>query len=75
MCRKMTTIETQDLSNLEKELTEAEEKALRLINFITLYKQYDDLPRKERRLVLKQHKFAYKYYETLKKRIKLIKSR
>lgn len=71
----MTTLETQTLSNLEKELTEAEEKALRLINFITLYKQYDDLPRKERRLVLKQHKFVYKYYETLKKRIKLIKSR
>lgn len=71
----MTTLETQDLSNLEKELTEAEEKVLRLINFITLYKQYDDLPREERRLVLKQHKFAYKYYETLKKRIKLIKSR
>lgn len=71
----MTTLETQNLSNLEKELTEAEEKAFRLINFITLYKQYDDLPRKERKLVLKQHKFAYKYYETLKKRIKLIKSR
>lgn len=71
----MTTLETQTLINLEKELTEAEEKALRLINFITLYKQYDDLPRKERRLVLRQHKFAYKYYETLKKRIKLIKSR
>lgn len=71
----MTTIEMQDLSNLEKELTEAEEKTLRLINFITLYKQYDDLPRKERKLVLKQHKFAYKYYATLKKRIKLIKSR
>lgn len=71
----MTTLETQTLINLEKELTEAEEKVLRLINFITLYKQYDDLPRKERKLVLKQHKFAYKYYETLKKRIKLIKSR
>lgn len=71
----MTTLEMQNLSNLEKELTEAEEKEFRLINFITLYKQYDDLPRKERRLVLKQHKFAYKYYETLKKRIKLIKSR
>lgn len=71
----MTTLEMQNLSNLEKELTEAEEKAFRFINFITLYKQYDDLPRKERRLVLKQHKFAYKYYETLKKRIKLIKSR
>lgn len=71
----MTTLEMQNLSNLEKELTEAEEKAFRLINFITLYKQYDDLPRKERKLVLKQHKFAYKYYETLKKRIKLIKSR
>lgn len=71
----MTTLETQTLINLEKELTEAEEKALRLINFITLYKQYDDLPRKERRLVLRQHKFAYKYYATLKKRIKLIKSR
>lgn len=71
----MTTLETQTLINLEKELTEAEEKVLRLINFITLYKQYDDLPRKERRLVLKQHKFAYKYYATLKKRIKLIKSR
>lgn len=71
----MTTLEMQNLSNLEKELTEAEEKTLRLINFITLYKQYDDLPRKERRLVLKQHKFEYKYYETLKKRIKLIKSR
>lgn len=71
----MTTLEMQDLSNLEKELTEAEEKTLRLINFITLYKQYDDLPRKERKLVLKQHKFAYKYYATLKKRIKLIKSR
>ena len=71
----MTTLETQTLSNLEKELSEAEEKALRLINFITLYKQYDDLPRKERRLVLKQHKLAYKYYATLKKRIKLIKSR
>lgn len=71
----MKTLEMQNLSNLEKELTEAEEKTLRLINFITLYKQYDDLPRKERRLVLKQHKFAYKYYATLKKRIKLIKSR
>lgn len=71
----MTTLEMQNLSNLEKELTEAEEKTLRLISFITLYKQYDDLPRKEKRLVLKQHKFAYKYYETLKKRIKLIKSR
>lgn len=71
----MTTLEMQNLSNLEKELTEAEEKTLRLISFITLYRQYDDLPRKERRLVLKQHKFAYKYYETLKKRIKLIKSR
>lgn len=71
----MTTLEMQNLSNSEKELTEAEEKVLRLINFITLYKQYDDLPRKERKLVLKQHKFAYKYYETLKKRIKLIKSR
>ena len=71
----MTTIEMQNLSNLENELTEVEEKTLRLINFITLYKQYDDLPRKERRLVLKQHKFAYKYYETLKKRINLIKSR
>lgn len=71
----MTTLEMQNLSNLEKELTEAEEKTLRLINFITLYKQYDDLPRKERKLVLKQHKFAYKYYETLKKRIKIIKSR
>lgn len=71
----MKTLEMQDLSNLEKELTEAEEKTLRLINFITLYKQYDDLPRKERKLVLKQHKFAYKYYATLKKRIKLIKSR
>lgn len=71
----MTTLEMQNLSNLEKELTEAEEKTLRLISFITLYKQYDDLPRKERRLVLKQHKFAYKYYATLKKRIKLIKSR
>lgn len=71
----MTTLEMQNLSNLEKELTEAEEKTLRLINFITLYKQYDDLPRKERRLVLRQHKFAYKYYATLKKRIKLIKSR
>lgn len=71
----MTTLEMQNLSNLEKELTEAEEKAFRLINFITLYKQYDDLPRKERKLVLKQHKFAYKYYETLKKRIKIIKSR
>ena len=71
----MTTLEMQNLSNLEKELTEAEEKTLRLINFITLYKQYDDLPRKERKLVLKQHKFAYKYYATLKKRIKIIKSR
>jgi hypothetical protein len=71
----MTTLEMQNLRNLEKELTEAEEKAFLLISFITLYKQYDDLPRKERRLVLKQHKFAYKYYETLKKRIKLIKSR
>lgn len=71
----MTTLEMQNLSNLEKELTEAEEKAFLLISFITLYKQYDDLPRKERKLVLKQHKFAYKYYETLKKRIKLIKSR
>lgn len=71
----MTTLETQTLINLENELTEAEEKVLRLINFITLYKQYDDLPRKERRLVLRQHKFAYKYYATLKKRIKLIKSR
>lgn len=71
----MTTLEMQNLSNLEKELNEAEEKTLRLINFITLYKQYDDLPRKERRLVLKQHNLAYKYYETLKKRIKLIKSR
>jgi hypothetical protein len=71
----MTTLEMQNLSNLEKELTEAEEKTLRLINFITLYKQYDDLPRKERKLVLKQHKFAYKYYATLKKRINLIKSR
>ena len=71
----MTTLEMQNLINLEKELTEAEEKTLRLISFITLYRQYDDLPRKERRLVLKQHKFAYKYYETLKKRIKLIKSR
>ena len=71
----MKTLEMQNLSNLEKELTEAEEKTLRLINFITLYKQYDDLPRKERKLVLKQHKFAYKYYATLKKRIKLIKSR
>ena len=71
----MTTLEMQNLSNLEKELTEVEENTLRLITFITLYKQYDDLPRKERRLVLKQHKFAYKYYETLKKRIKLIKSR
>ena len=71
----MTTLEMQNLINLEKELTEAEEKTLQLINFITLYKQYDDLPRKERKLVLKQHKFAYKYYETLKKRIKLIKSR
>ena len=71
----MTTLEMQNLSNLEKELSEVEEKTLRLISFITLYKQYDDLPRKERRLVLKQHKFAYKYYETLKKRIKLIKSR
>lgn len=71
----MTTLEMQNLSNSEKELTEAEEKVLRLINFITLYKQYDDFPRKERRLVLKQHKFAYKYYATLKKRIKLIKSR
>lgn len=75
MCRKMTTLEMQNLSNLEKELAEAEEKVLRLINFITLYKQYGDLPRKERRLVLNQHKFAYKYYATLKKRIKLIKSR
>ena len=71
----MTMLEMQNLSNLEKELTEAEEKVLRLINFITLYKQYDDLPRKERKLVLKQHKFAYKYYATLKKRMKLIKSR
>ena len=71
----MTTLEMQNLSNLENELTEAEEKAFRLISFITLYKQYDDLPRKERKLVLKQHKFAYKYYATLKKRIKLIKSR
>lgn len=71
----MTTLEMQNLINLEKKLTEAEEKTFRLINFITLYKQYDDLPRKERKLVLKQHKFAYKYYETLKKRIKLIKSR
>ena len=71
----MTTLEMQNLSNLEKELMEVEEKTLRLISFITLYRQYDDLPRKERRLVLKQHKFAYKYYETLKKRIKLIKSR
>ena len=71
----MTTLEMQNLSNLEKELTEVEEKTFRLISFITLYKQYDDLPRKERRFVLKQHKFAYKYYETLKKRIKLIKSR
>lgn len=71
----MTTLEMQNLINLEKELTEVEEKALRLINFITLYKQYDDLPRKERKLVLRQHKLAYKYYETLKKRIKLIKSR
>lgn len=71
----MTTLEMQNLSNLEKELSEVEEKTLRLINFITLYRQYDDLPRKERRLVLKQHKFAYKYYATLKKRIKLIKSR
>ena len=71
----MTTLEMQNLSNLENELTEVEEKTLRLINFITLYKQYDDLPRKERRLVLKQHKLAYKYYETLKKRINLIKSR
>ena len=71
----MITFETQTLINLENELTEAEEKALRLINFITLYKQYDDLPRKERKLVLKQHKFAYKYYATLKKRMKLIKSR
>lgn len=48
----MTTLEMQNLSNLEKELTEAEEKVLRLINFITLYKQYDDLPRKERKLML-----------------------
>lgn len=71
----MTILETQTLINLEKELVEAEEKAFRLINFITLYKQYGDLPRKERRLVLKQHKFAYKYYATLKKRIKLIKLR
>ena len=71
----MTTLEMQNLSNLEKELTEVEEKTFLLISFITLYKQYDDLPRKERRLVLKQNKFAYKYYETLKKRIKLIKSR
>ena len=71
----MTTLEMQNLSNLEKELTEVEEKTFLLISFITLYKQYDDLPRKERRLILKQHKFAYKYYETLKKRIKLIKSR
>ena len=71
----MTTLEMQNLSNLEKELSEVEEKTLRIISFITLYKQYDDLPRKERRLVLKQHKFAYKYYSTLKKRIKLIKSR
>lgn len=71
----MTMLETQTLINLEKELVEAEEKAFRLISFIALYKQYDDLPRKERRLVLKQYKFAYKYYATLKKRIKLIKSR
>lgn len=71
----MTTLETQTLSNLEKELAEAEEKAFRLLSFITLYKQYDNLPRKERKLVLKQHKLAYKYYATLKKRIKLIKSR
>ena len=71
----MTTLESQTLSNLEKELEEAEEKTFRLISFITLYKEYDDLPRKERKLILKQHKFAYKYYATLKKRIKLIKSR
>lgn len=71
----MTTLETQTLSNLEKELAEAEEKTFRLLSFITLYKQYDNLPRKERKLVLKQHKLAYKYYATLKKRIKLIKSR
>lgn len=71
----MTTLEMQNLSNLENELKEVEEKTLRLISFITLYKQYDDLPRKERKLVLKQHKLAYKYYETLKKRIKLIKSK
>nr|DAW41940.1 MAG TPA: hypothetical protein [Caudoviricetes sp.] len=71
----MTTLETQNLSNLEKELTEVEEKTFLLISFITLYKQYDNLPRKERKLVLKQHKLAYKYYATLKKRIKLIKSR
>ena len=42
----MTTLEMQNLSNLEKELTEVEEKTLRLISFITLYRQYDDLPRK-----------------------------
>lgn len=71
----MTTLEMQNLNNLEKELVEAEEKVFRLISFITLYKQFDDLPCKERRLVLKQHKFAYKYYATLKKRINLIKSR
>lgn len=71
----MTTLEMQNLNNLEKELVEAEEKVFRLISFITLYKQFDDLPCKERRLVLKQHKFAYKYYAMLKKRIKLIKSR
>lgn len=71
----MTTLETQTLSNLEKELSEVEEKTFRLLRFITLYKQYDDLPRKERKLVLKQHKFADKYAITLKKRIKLIKSK
>lgn len=71
----MTTFESLTLINLENELPDAEERTSRLLRLITLYKEYDDLPRKERKLVLKQYKLAYKYYATLKKRIKLIKSR
>lgn len=54
-----------------EEKKELEDKLLKLNNFITINPRFKDLPKKMRRLLLKQQKYMYKYFLVLKKRLKI----
>lgn len=53
-----------------EEQKELEGKLLKLTNFITINPRFKDLSKKMRRLLRKQHKYMYKYFLVLKKRLK-----